>query len=86
VEQSQLLRSKLEAAGNSCPEYTVSNQEEVNELKGKLVEDRHALILIPKAPHTFDLAVSMKKDAPVMMDITDLVFAWLDEQLKRKKK
>jgi acetyl esterase/lipase len=82
VEQSQFLRSKLEAAGNSCPEYTITNQEEVNELKGKLVEDRHALILIPKAPHTFDLAVSMKKDGPVMMDITDLVFTWLDQQLK----
>ena len=44
------------------------------------------IILIPNAPHTFDLAVSMKKDGPVMMDISDLVFAWLDQQLKPKIK
>lgn len=82
VEQSQLLRGKLEAAGNPCPEYTISNQVEVDALKEKLSENRHALLLIPKAPHTFDLAVSMKKDGPVMMDITDLVFGWLDRYLK----
>ena len=86
VEQSQVLRSKLEAAGNPCPEYTVNNQEEVDALKGKLSENRHALVLIPNAPHTFDLAVSMKKDGPVMMDISDLVFAWLDQHLKPKTK
>ena len=86
VEQSQVLRSKLEAAGNPCPEYTINNQEEVDALKGKLTENRHALVLIPNAPHTFDLAVSMKKDGPVMMDISDLVFAWLDQQLKPKIK
>jgi len=82
VEQSQILRSKLEAAGNPCPEYIISNQLEVDALKEKLAENRHALVLIPKAPHTFDLAVSMKKDGPVMMDITDLVFEWLDRYLK----
>jgi len=86
VEQSQVLRSKLEAAGNPCPEYTINNQEEVDALKGKLTENRHALVLIPNAPHTFDLAVSMKKDGPVMMDITDLVFDWLDQNLKPKGK
>jgi acetyl esterase/lipase len=86
VEQSQVLRSKLEAAGNPCPEYTVNNQEEVDALKRKLSENRHALVLIPNAPHTFDLAVSMKKDGPVMMDISDLVFDWLDQQLKPKIK
>ncbi|NBS07545.1 MAG: alpha/beta hydrolase [Verrucomicrobia bacterium] len=86
VEQSQVLRAKLEAAGNACPEYTINNQDEVDALKGKLKGNRHALLLIPKAPHTFDLAVSMKKDGPVMMDITDLVFAWLDQHLKPKTK
>lgn len=86
LEQSQLLRSKLEAAGNPCPEYTVNNQEEVSALKGKLAENRHALVLIPNAPHTFDLSVSMRKDGPVMMDITDLIFGWLDHQLKPGKK
>jgi hypothetical protein len=85
VEQSQLLRSMLEAAGNPCPEYMVNNQDEVNALKGKLVVNRHALVLIPQAPHTFDLAVSMKKDGPVMMDITDLIFDWLDQHLKKAK-
>jgi len=82
VEQSQFLRSKLEAAENPCPEYTINNQEEVDVLKGKIMDNRHALVLIPNAPHTFDLAVSMKKDGPVMMDITDLVFDWLDQHLK----
>jgi acetyl esterase/lipase len=86
VDQSQILRSKLEAAGNPCPEYTINNQEETDALKGKLTENRHALLLIPNAPHTFDLAVSMKKDGPVMMDITDLVFDWLDQHLKPKGK
>jgi hypothetical protein len=86
VEQSQVLRSKLEAAGNPCSEYTINNQEEVDALKRKLSENRHALLLIPNAPHTFDLAVSMKKDGPVMMDISDLVFDWLDQQLKPKIK
>ena len=86
VEQSQVLRSKLEAAGNPCPEYTINNQEEVDALKAKMAGNRHALVLIPNAPHTFDLAVSMKKDGPVMMDITDLVFAWLDQHLKPKTK
>ena len=82
VDQSQILRAKLESAGNACPEYTINNQEEVDALREKLTENRHALVLIPKAPHTFDLAVSMRKDGPVMMDITDLVFGWLDRQLK----
>jgi len=86
VEQSQLLRGKLEAAGNPCPEYTVNNQEEVNALKEKFPQNRHALVLIPNAPHTFDLAVSMQKGGPVMMDITDLVFDWLDHYLKPKLK
>jgi hypothetical protein len=86
VEQSQLLRGKLEAAGNPCPEYTVNNQEEVNALKEKFLQNRHALVLIPNAPHTFDLAVSMQKGGPVMMDITDLVFDWLDHYLKPKLK
>jgi acetyl esterase/lipase len=86
VEQSQLLRGKLEAAGNPCPEYTVNNQEEVNALKEKFPQNRHALVLIPNAPHTFDLAVSMQKGGPVMMDITDLVFDWLDHYLKPKSK
>jgi len=86
VDQSQVLRSKLEAAGNPCPEYTINNQEEVDALKAKMAGNRHALVLIPNAPHTFDLAVSMKKDGPVMMDITDLVFAWLDQHLKPKTK
>jgi len=86
VEQSQVLRSKLEATGNSCPEYTINNQEEVEALKSKIMGNRHALVLIPNAPHTFDLAVSMKKDGPVMMDITDLVFDWLDQNLKPKGK
>jgi len=86
VEQSQVLRSKLEATGNPCPEYTIKNQEEVEALKSKITGNRHALVLIPNAPHTFDLAVSMKKDGPVMMDITDLVFVWLDQNLKPKGK
>ena len=86
VEQSQVLRSKLENAGNPCPEYTINNQEEVDALKAKMAGNRHALVLIPNAPHTFDLAVSMKRDGPVMMDITDLVFAWLDQHLKPKTK
>ncbi|NDE84692.1 MAG: alpha/beta hydrolase [Verrucomicrobia bacterium] len=82
VEQSQILRSKLEAKGNPCPEYTINDSKDVDALKEKLKEKRHALVLIPNAPHTFDLAVSMKKDGPVMMDITDLVFDWLDRHLK----
>jgi hypothetical protein len=58
----------------------------VEALKSKIIGNRHALVLIPNAPHTFDLAVSMKKDGPVMMDITDLVFDWLDQNLKPKGK
>ena len=82
ADQSQLLRAKLEATGNPCPEYTIQNQQDADTLRPKLVENRNALVLIPNAPHTFDLAVSMKKDGPVMMEITDLVFAWLDRHLK----
>ena len=82
ADQSQLLRAKLEATGNPCPEYTIQNQQDADTLRPKLVENRNALVLIPNAPHTFDLAVSMKKDGPVMMEITELVFAWLDRQLK----
>ena len=80
--QSQLLRSKLLQAGLPCPEYTVANQAEVDALKEKLSADRNALILIPNAPHTFDLSVRMSREGPVVMDIADLVFAWLDRHLK----
>lgn len=80
--QSQLLRAKLLEVGLPCPEYTIANQAETDALKLKLPQDRNALILIPNAPHTFDLAVSMKKDGPVQMDIADLVFSWLDRHLK----
>ena len=80
--QSQMLRSKLLEAGLLCPEYTIANQSDADALKLKLPQDRNALILIPDAPHTFDLAVSMKRGGPVIMDIADLVFAWLDRHLK----
>lgn len=80
--QSQLLRSKLLEAGLSCPEYTIGSQADTDALKLKLPQDRNALILIPDAPHTFDLQVRMSREAPVMMDIADLVFAWLDQHLK----
>jgi len=80
--QSQLLRSKLMGLGVPCPEYTLSNQLEADALKEKLPADRHALILIPEAPHTFDLQVRMSREGPVVMDIADLVFAWLDRYLK----
>ncbi|NBV97744.1 MAG: hypothetical protein EBT30_09420, partial [Verrucomicrobia bacterium] len=33
VEQSQVLRAKLEAAGNACPEYTINNQDEVDAIR-----------------------------------------------------
>ena len=80
--QSQLLRSKLLEAGLPCPEYTVANQAEADALKARLPNDRNALILIPNAPHTFDLSVRMSREGPVMMEIADLVFAWLDRHLK----
>ena len=80
--QSQLLRAKLLEAGLPCPEYTITNQEEADALKEKLAGDRNALILIPDAPHTFDLQVQMSREGPVVMDIADLVFAWLDRHLK----
>ena len=80
--QSQLLRSKLLEAGLPCPEYTIANQAEADALEEKLPQDRNALILIPKAPHTFDLEVRMSRESPVIMDIADLVFAWLDRHLK----
>jgi len=68
--------------GLPCPEYTISNQAEADALKEKLSRDRNALILIPEAPHTFDLEVRMSREGPVVMDIADLVFAWLDQHLK----
>ena len=80
--QSQLLRSKLLEAGLSCPEYTIATQAEADALKAKLPGDRNALILIPEAPHTFDFEVRMKRNGPILMDIADLVFAWLDRHLK----
>lgn len=80
--QSQLLRSKLMEVGLPCPEYTISSQAEADALKEKLSRDRNALILIPEAPHTFDLEVRMSREGPVVMDIADLVFAWLDQHLK----
>ena len=80
--QSQLLRSKLLEAGLACPEYTITSQAEADALQGKLPSDRNALILIPEAPHTFDLEVRMSRNGPVMMEIDDLVFAWLDRHLK----
>ena len=80
--QSQLLRSKLLEAGLPCPEYTIASQADADALKKKIPQDRNALILIPKAPHTFDLEVRMSRDGPVVMDIADLVFAWLDRHLK----
>ena len=84
--QSQLLRAKLIEAGLSCPEYTIANQAETDALGAKLSQDRNALILIPNAPHTFDFRVRMSPDKPVIMDITDLVFGWLDQSLKPTQK
>jgi acetyl esterase/lipase len=84
--QSQLLRSKLIEAGLPCPEYTIINQAETDALVAKLSQDRNALILIPNAPHTFDFLVRMNPDKPVIMDISDLIFGWLDQSLKPKKK
>jgi acetyl esterase/lipase len=84
--QSQLLRAKLIEAGLSCPEYTIANQAETDALVSKLSQDRNALILIPNAPHTFDFRVRMSPDKPVIMDITDLVFGWLDHSLKPEQK
>jgi acetyl esterase/lipase len=84
--QSQLLRSKLLEAGLPCPEYTIMNQAETDALVSKLSQDRNALILIPNAPHTFDFRVRMAPDKPVIMDITDLIFGWLDQSLKPKQK
>ncbi len=84
--QSQLLRAKLIEAGLSCPEYTIANQAETDALVSKLSQDRNALILIPNAPHTFDFLVRMSSDKPVIMDITDLIFGWLDQSLKPKQK
>jgi acetyl esterase/lipase len=84
--QSQLLRSKLIEAGLPCPEYTIINQAEADALVAKLSQDRNALILIPNAPHTFDFFVRMSPDKPVIMDISDLIFGWLDQSLKPKKK
>ena len=81
-DQSQLLRSKLLEAGLACPEYTISTQAEADALKEKLAADRNALVLIPDAPHTFDFEVRMKRNGPILMDIADLVFAWLDRHLK----
>ena len=85
-KQSQLLRSKLIEAGLPCPEYTIINQAETDALVAKLSQDRNALILIPNAPHTFDFLVRMSPDKPVIMDISDLIFGWLDQSLKPKKK
>ena len=85
-DQSQLLRSKLLEVGLPCPEYTIVNQAETDALVPKLSQDRNALILIPNAPHTFDFRVRMGPDKPVIMDITDLIFGWLDQSLKSKKK
>jgi len=84
--QSQLLRSKLLEAGLPCPEYTIMNQAETDALVSKLSQDRNALILIPNAPHTFDFLVRMSPDKPVIMDISDLIFGWLDQSLKPKQK
>ena len=84
--QSQLLRSKLIEAGLPCPEYTIMNQAETDALVAKLSQDRNALILIPNAPHTFDFFVRMSPDKPVIMDISDLIFGWLDQSLKPKHK
>lgn len=84
--QSQLLRSKLIEAGLPCPEYTIINQAETDALVAKLSQDRNALILIPNAPHTFDFFVRMSPDKPVIMDISDLIFGWLDQSLKPKQK
>ena len=84
--QSQILRSKLIEAGLPCPEYTIMNQAETDALVAKLSQDRNALILIPNAPHTFDFFVRMSPDKPVIMDISDLIFAWLDQSLKPKQK
>ena len=84
--QSQILRSKLIEAGLPCPEYTIMNQAETDALVAKLSQDRNALILIPNAPHTFDFFVRMSPDKPVIMDISDLIFGWLDQSLKPKQK
>jgi acetyl esterase/lipase len=84
--QSQLLRSKLIEAGLPCPEYTIINQAETDALVSKLSQDRNALILIPNAPHTFDFLVRMSPDKPAIMDITELIFGWLDQSLKPKQK
>ena len=84
--QSQILRSKLIEAGLPCPEYTIINQAETDALVAKLSQDRNALILIPNAPHTFDFFVRMSPDKPVIMDISDLIFGWLDQSLKPKHK
>ena len=84
--QSQILRSKLIEAGLPCPEYMIINQAETDALVAKLSQDRNALILIPNAPHTFDFFVRMSPDKPVIMDISDLIFGWLDQSLKPKQK
>ena len=84
--QSQLLRAKLIEVGLSCPEYTIANQAETDALETRLSQDRNALILIPNAPHTFDFHVRMSPDKPVILDITDLIFGWLDQTLKPKTK
>jgi hypothetical protein len=84
--QSQLLRSKLIEAGLPCPEYKIINQADTDALVSKISQDRNALILIPNAPHTFDFLVRMSPDKPVIMDISDLIFGWLDQSLKPKKK
>ncbi len=84
--QSQFLRSKLIEAGLPCPEYTIINQADTDALVSKISQDRNALILIPNAPHTFDFLVRMNPDKPVIMDISDLIFGWLDQSLKPKKK
>jgi hypothetical protein len=62
------------------------NQAETDALVSKLSQDRNALILIPNAPHTFDLLVRMSPDKPVIMDISELIFGWLDQSLKPKQK
>lgn len=81
-DQSQQLRAKLLGVGFACPEYTLTSQTEADALRIKIAQDRNALLLIPNAPHTFDLQVRLKQGGAVIMDIADLVFAWLDEQLQ----
>ncbi|NBS79398.1 alpha/beta hydrolase, partial [bacterium] len=60
VEQSQVLRAKLEAAGNACPEYTINNQDEVVRFgceyeEGRAGDDgyhRSGFCLVGSAPQT----------------------------------